>query len=78
MLAELRAATLHAAPAASSAPSAVESRQDAESSAEDVIVIADKLIGGFRSRKPAAWRKLIGFSKRWADLADPVFDRCAP
>ena len=37
--------------------------------------MADTLIREFRSRKPAAWRKLIGYSKRWSALAEPVFDR---
>ena len=79
MLAELRAAALHAAATADSAPHALAAREEAEaaSSPEDVMEIADRLIGEFRTRKPAAWRKLIGFSKRWTDLADPVFARCA-
>jgi len=77
--AELRAASLQAAPAADNGPQASESREDPEtgSPAEDVTAVADTLIREFRSRKPAAWRKLIGYSKRWSHLAEPVFDRYA-
>ena len=77
--AELRAASLQAAPAADNGPQASESREDPEagSAAEDVTAVADTLIREFRSRKPAAWRKLIGYSKRWGHLAEPVFDRYA-
>ena len=77
--AELRAASLQAAPAAANGPQAAEPRDDPEtgSAAEDVTAVADTLIREFRSRKPAAWRKLIGYSKRWSHLAEPVFDRSA-
>ena len=75
--AELRAASLQAAAPADSAPHAAAPQADpaAGSAADNVTDVADTLIREFRSRKPAAWRKLIGFSKRWSDLAEPVFDR---
>ena len=75
--AELRAASLQAAPTADGAAHASEPREDPEagSAAENVTAVADTLIREFRSRKPAAWRKLIGFSKRWTQLAESVFDR---
>ncbi len=77
--AELRAASLQAAPAADNGPQASEAREDPEAGipAEDVTAVADTLIREFRSRKPAAWRKLIAYSKRWTHLAEPVFDRYA-
>lgn len=39
--------------------------------------VADKLIDVFRSRKPEDWRKLIGFSSQWGQLAEHVFARQA-
>ena len=44
---------------------------------QSITQVADKLIDVFRSRKPEDWRKLIGFSSQWAQLADHVFSRQA-
>jgi hypothetical protein len=38
--------------------------------------VADRLITVFQSKTQEEWRKLIGFSKQWPELAPVVLDRC--
>ena len=39
--------------------------------------VEDKLIAAFQSKPQKEWRKLIAFSKKWPQLKDGLFTRCA-